>query len=183
MVVSDHGMAPTTQRQTIFVDDYVSLDDIEIADINPTLGVIPKPGRLTKRCTARWRTAHPRLSMYRAAETPESWHLREQPRVPPITGVADEGWVVLRRADFASTGSAARPAASTATTRRCRSMRGIFVAAGPAFKVGAAVPAMENVNVYRAVAAGARHRAARHRRRSRGGADGDAVVAGRRRRG
>ena len=35
VVVSDHGMAPTAQRQTIFVDDYVSLDDIEIADINP----------------------------------------------------------------------------------------------------------------------------------------------------
>jgi alkaline phosphatase D len=31
-------------------------------------------------------------------------------------------------------------------------MRGLFVAAGPAFKAGAVVPAMENVNVYRAVA-------------------------------
>ena len=100
IVVSDHGMAPTTQRQTIFVDDYVSLDDIEIADINPTLGVMPKPGRdeAVYRALA---TAHPRLSMYRAKETPEAWHLREQARVPPITGVADEGWVVLRRADFA----------------------------------------------------------------------------------
>ena len=32
-------------------------------------------------------------------------------------------------------------------------MRGLFVAAGPAFKVGVVTPAMENVNVYRAVAA------------------------------
>lgn len=151
MVVSDHGMAPTTQRQTIFVDDYVSLDDIEIADINPTLGVIPKPGRLDAVYRALSQ-AHPRLSMYRAADTPESWHLRGQPRVPPITGVADEGWVVLRRADFAEYWRRSPTGGQHGYDPEVRTMRGVFVAAGPAFKVGATVPAMENVNVYRAVA-------------------------------
>jgi predicted AlkP superfamily pyrophosphatase or phosphodiesterase len=151
VVVSDHGMAATSQLQTIFVDDYVSLDDIEIADINPTLGVMPKPGReeAVYRALA---TAHPRLSMYRAAETPESWHLREQPRVPPITGVADEGWVVLRRADFAEYWKRSPTGGQHGYDPRTPSMRGLFVAAGPAFKVGAVTPAMENVNVYRAVA-------------------------------
>jgi predicted AlkP superfamily pyrophosphatase or phosphodiesterase len=151
IVVSDHGMASTTQRQTIFVDDYVSLDDIEIADINPTLGVIPKAGRgdAVYRALAN---AHPRLTMYRAAETPESWHLRRQPRVPPITGVADESWVVLRRADFAEYWKHSPTGGQHGYEPDARTMRGIFVAAGPAFKVGQAVPAMENVNVYRAVA-------------------------------
>ena len=151
VVVSDHGMAPTTQRQTIFVDDYVSLNDIEIADINPTLGVIPKP----ERVEAVYRTlanAHPRLTMYRAAETPESWHLRGQARVPPITGVADEGWVVLRRADFAEYWHRSPTGGQHGYDPDVKSMRGLFVAAGPAFKAGAVVPAMENVNVYRAVA-------------------------------
>jgi len=145
-------MAPTTQRQTIFVDDYVSLDDIEIADINPTLGVMPKPGReeAVYRALA---TAHPRLSIYRAKDTPEEWHLREQPRVPPITGVADEGWVVLRRGDFADYWKRSPAGGQHGYDPRTPSMRGIFVAAGPAFKVGVVTPAMENVNVYRAVAA------------------------------
>jgi predicted AlkP superfamily pyrophosphatase or phosphodiesterase len=151
VVVSDHGMAPTTQRQTIFVDNYVSLDDIEIADINPTLGVIPKPAReeAVYRALAN---AHPRLSMFRSADTPESWHLRGQPRVPPITGVADEGWVVLRRADFAEYWKHSPAGGQHGYDPEIRTMRGIFVAAGPAFKAGATVPAMENVNVYRAVA-------------------------------
>ena len=151
VVVSDHGMAPTTQRQTIFVDDYVSLNDIEIADINPTLGVIPKPERLDAVYRAL-ANAHPRLSMYRADDTPESWHLRGQPRVPPITGVADEGWVVLRRADFAEYWKRGPTGGQHGYDPAVRTMQGIFVAAGPAFKVGAALPAMENVNVYRAVA-------------------------------
>jgi predicted AlkP superfamily pyrophosphatase or phosphodiesterase len=151
VVVSDHGMAPTTQRQTIFVDDYQSLNDIEIADINPTLGVIPKP----ERVEAVYQTlanAHPRLTMYRAAETPESWHLRGQARVPPITGVADEGWVVLRRADFADYWHRSPTGGQHGYDPDVKNMRGLFVAAGPAFKAGAVVPAMENVNVYRAVA-------------------------------
>jgi predicted AlkP superfamily pyrophosphatase or phosphodiesterase len=151
VVVSDHGIAPTTQRQTIFVDDYVSLDDIEITDINPTLGVIPKPGREAAVYSAL-ANAHPRLTMYRRAETPESWYFRAQPRVPPITGVADEGWVVLRRADFAEYWMRSPTGGQHGYDPSLRSMRGIFVAAGPAFKVGAVVPAMDNVNVYRAVA-------------------------------
>jgi predicted AlkP superfamily pyrophosphatase or phosphodiesterase len=151
VVVSDHGMAPTTQRQTIFVDDYQSLNDIEIADINPTLGVIPKP----ERVEAVYQTlanAHPRLTMYLAAETPESWHLRGQARVPPITGVADEGWVVMRRADFADYWHRSPTGGQHGYDPDVKNMRGLFVAAGPAFKAGAVVPAMENVNVYRAVA-------------------------------
>ena len=151
VVVSDHGMAATTQRQTIFVDDYLSLDDVEIADINPTLGVIPRAER-TDAVYRALAQAHPRLSMYRAADTPESWHLRGQSRVPPITGVADEGWVVLRRADFAEYWKRSPSGGQHGYAPEVRTMDGIFVAAGPAFKVGRVVPAMENVNVYRAVA-------------------------------
>ena len=74
--------------------------------------------------------------MYRAADTPESWHLRGQPRVPPITGVADEGWVVLRRADFAEYWKRSPTGGQHGYDPDVRTMRGIFVAAGPAFKVG-----------------------------------------------
>jgi len=151
VVVSDHGMALTTQRQTIFVDDYVSLDDIEIVDINPTLGVTPKPGR-TDAVYAALAHAHPRLSIFRASETPESWHLRGQARVPPITGVADEGWVLLLRSEFAEYWKASPTGGLHGYDPQVRTMHGILVAAGPAFKSGAVVPAMENVNVYRAVA-------------------------------
>ena len=151
VVVSDHGMAPTAQRQTIFVDDYVALADIEIADINPTLGVIPRPGR-DEAVYRALSTAHPRLSMYRADQTPEWWHFRNQPRVPPITGVADEGWVVMRRADFANYWRRSPTGGQHGYDPRTPSMGGLFVAAGPAFKAGVTVPAMENVNVYRIVA-------------------------------
>jgi predicted AlkP superfamily pyrophosphatase or phosphodiesterase len=151
VVVSDHGMAPTDSRRTIFVDDYVSLSDLEIVDINPTLGVIPKEGKhdLVYRALA---TAHPRLSMYGRGETPEHWRLRDQPRVPPIIGVADESWVVLRRAEFADYWERSPNGGQHGYDPQVESMRGVFVAAGPAFKTGVSVPAFENVDVYNLLA-------------------------------
>jgi len=152
VVVSDHGMASTSQRETIFVDDYLKLDDVELTDVNPTLNVIPRTGRDDAVYRALVQ-AHPHLSMYTAADAPESWHLHGQPRVPPIVGVADEGWIVLpRHQDFADYWKRSPTGGQHGYDPSLRSMRGIFVAAGPAFKSGVSVPAMENVNVYRALA-------------------------------
>ena len=76
-------------------------------------------------------------------------------RIPPIIGVVDEGWQIMRRATrvrrFAS-GASAPPAASMATTRQLMSMRGVFVAAGPAFRQSVTVPAFENIHIYNVLA-------------------------------
>jgi arylsulfatase A-like enzyme len=152
VLVSDHGMAITTRAQTIVVDDLVSPDDVEIADINPTLGVTPKPGREAAVARALLGT-HPRLTMYRREETPVHWQFRGQPRVPALTGVADEGWVVLRRASVESywinSDTGGQHGYDPATTP---SMRGIFIGAGPAFRRGVTVPAFANVSVYNVLA-------------------------------
>src|SRR5262245_52515997 len=41
VIVSDHGMAETSTDRVVVLDDYVSPDDVEIIDINPTLGLFP----------------------------------------------------------------------------------------------------------------------------------------------
>lgn len=152
VVVSDHGMAPTSVQRTIFVDDYVSLADIEIADINPTLGVTPVPGRMEAVYQAL-ALAHPRLDIFKREDTPLHWYFRGQPRVPPITGVADEGWVVMRRADYVEYWKRSPEGGQHGYDPGVHSMRGLFVAAGPAFKAGRRVPAFENVDVYDVLAA------------------------------
>jgi predicted AlkP superfamily pyrophosphatase or phosphodiesterase len=151
VVVSDHGMTSTTRERTIYVDDYLSLEDVEIADINPTLGLAAKSGKedAVYRALAR---AHPHLTMYRRAETPPHWRFRDQPRVPPITGVADEGWVVLRRAAADEYWKRSPDGGQHGYDPALPSMQGIFVAAGPGFKSGVEVPAFENVHVYNALA-------------------------------
>jgi predicted AlkP superfamily pyrophosphatase or phosphodiesterase len=147
VVLSDHGMAATTRAQTIVVDDLVSPDDIEVADINPTLGVTPRPGA-EARVLEALRTGHPRLHMYRREATPPHWRFREHQRIPPLTGVADEGWVVLRRGQVDEYWKRSDNGGQHGYDPRVRSMHGIFVAAGPAFRTAATVPAFENVHVY-----------------------------------
>ena len=153
IVVSDHGMAAVDATRVVVLDDYVSLDDEEVVDLNPTLGVFPKPGREDEVYRAL-SDAHPRLSVYRRAQTPERWHYRDHPRIPPIVGVVDEGWQVLRRDTLAAI--LARRVSGNGGQHgydpMLMSMRGIFVAAGPAFTRGATVPALENVHLYNALA-------------------------------
>ena len=153
VVVSDHGMSTTSSSRVVVVDDYISLDDVVISDINPTLGIFPKAGKeeTVYRALAN---AHPRLKVYRRQQTPAHWHYREHPRVPPIVGVVDDGWQVIQRISLKDVlARAARAAGGQhGYDPRNRSMHAIFVAAGPAFKQGATVRAFENVHIYGALA-------------------------------
>lgn len=153
VVLSDHGMSAVSQDRVIVADDYVSADDVAFMDATPWLAVYPKPGR-EEAVYRALRRAHPRLSVYRRAETPRHWHYRDHPRIAPIVGVADEGWQVMRRRTLdnirAGTATAARGEHGYDT--RVRAMRGIFYAAGPAFRQGVRVAPFENVSVYRILA-------------------------------
>ena len=124
----------------------------EIVDMNPTIGVWPRPGR-ADAVYRKLVTAHPRLSVYRRAETPAHWHYRDHERVPPIVAVADEGWSVMRRSSIvdAFARSVRRIGGNHGYDPRARSMHGLFVAAGPAFRSAAVVPPFENVHVYTAM--------------------------------
>jgi predicted AlkP superfamily pyrophosphatase or phosphodiesterase len=151
VVVSDHGMAATSADRVIYPDDYLAPGDAEIVDINPTLGVVPAPGREAAVARALLR-ARPHLKMYRREDTPRSWRLRDQPRVPPLTGVADEGWVVLSHAAFNDYWKRSRTGGQHGYDPSLESMRGVFAAAGPAFRRGRRVAAFENVSVYNVLA-------------------------------
>lgn len=155
VLVSDHGMAEVTPQRVVALDDYISLDDVDVVDINPTLGLWPQPGREDAVYRAL-ETAHPRLRVYRRQQTPAHWHYRDHPRIPPIVGVVDDGWQILRRQTVRSILAGkilGDGGAHGYDAARARSMHGLFVAAGPAFRRGATVGAFENVNVYQVVAA------------------------------
>jgi predicted AlkP superfamily pyrophosphatase or phosphodiesterase len=153
VVVSDHGMSATSTSRVVILDDYISLDDVAISDLNPTLGVFPKRGK-EEAVYRMLANGHPRLKVYRRHQTPGHWHYRDHPRIPPIVGVMDDGWQVMRRSNLKDIverlvrGSGGQHGYDP----RNQSMHGLFVAAGPAFKQGATVGAFENVHIYNALA-------------------------------
>lgn len=152
IITSDHGMAATSPARVIVVEDVLDMSDVEaIADLDPTLAVVPRAGR-EDAVFARLNGAHPRLRIYRRAESPPHWHYRDHPRIPAIVGVADEGWRVMRRASAAEfRASRSRVGGAHGYDPQVTSMQGLFVAAGPAFDRGRVLPPFENVHVYEAV--------------------------------
>jgi len=152
VLTSDHGMVETSRRRIIVVDDLVPSADGVIVDLDPTIGVWPHPGR-EDAVFQRLVSAHPRLKVYRRSQTPPHWHFREHSRIPPIVGVADEGWSILRRDRLIDAFSHTPEGigGQHGYDPRVKNMRGLFVAAGPSFRRGATVDAFENVHVYLAL--------------------------------
>lgn len=154
VVLSDHGMAAVDDERVVVLDDHVAAADVDVVDINPTLGIFPRAGK-DAAVYAALDGAHPRLRVFRARETPPQWHYRDHPRIPPIVGVIDEGWQILRRTTINDirAGRIRGERGNHGYDPALMSMRGLFVAAGPAFRSGATVPPFENVHIYNALAA------------------------------
>lgn len=146
IVVSDHGMAATPRERAILLDDYVDLDTVSVVDWTPVLSLRSKGGHDEELYVAL-RDKHPHLAVYRDRDLPERFRLRPGPRVTPVVGIADEGWTITTRAR------------ATDSTRRwgegnhgfdheLESMRGIFIAHGPAFGQGQRVGVVRAIDLY-----------------------------------
>jgi predicted AlkP superfamily pyrophosphatase or phosphodiesterase len=143
IVVSDHGMSATSPERLIALDDYIAMDDVTVVDWTPVGAVTPKPGRLDA-VYAALRGAHPHLHVYRRGEVPAQYRFGTHPRVTDLVLIADDGWTITTRDRFASF----RAGGTHGYDQTLPSMRALFLAAGPAFRQGATVPAFSNIHVY-----------------------------------
>jgi predicted AlkP superfamily pyrophosphatase or phosphodiesterase len=168
VIVSDHGMAATFPDRVIVLADHVAPDSVDIVELGPNLGLNPLTGSVDD-LYRRLAHAHPHLRVYRRSDTPARWRYRTHPRIPALVGVVDEGWTLVR--DRSRLASATSNRGNHGFDPGLRSMHGLFVAAGPAFRRGAVVPPFENVHIYNALAAALDIPPAPN--------DGDPAVAGR----
>jgi len=149
IVVSDHGMTTAGPGQYVYLDDYVSLDSLDVVDWTPVAAIVPKPGRAAY-VYSKLRGAHPHLAVYRKADVPARLHFSANPRITPVVGIADDGWVITTRERAARAKKVSR--GEHGYDNQLSSMGAIFVAAGPAFRSGLVVPPFQNVHVYDLVA-------------------------------
>ncbi|MEO8336033.1 MAG: ectonucleotide pyrophosphatase/phosphodiesterase [bacterium] len=154
VLVSDHGMAEIDASRAMPVGDLLASSGedtthMEFSDNGPTMSLwfgtdSARTRRAQKVLNAR--LGHARA--YLRSETPERWHVRDNRRAGDLLVVADDHWVLLRRATDPVTSRGAHgydPALSD--------MQAIFLAAGPNVRKLGRIPAFENVNVYPFLAA------------------------------
>jgi predicted AlkP superfamily pyrophosphatase or phosphodiesterase len=145
VIVSDHGMAEVRDGHVVAVEDMVAPDIASMATSGQVVGFRPAAGR-TAEAEAALLGRHPRYACWRRDELPARWHYGSHPRVPPIVCQMDVGWDALPRKDIAR-----RPAGTRGShgfDPATPQMRAIFIANGPSFRRGAALPAFDNVDVY-----------------------------------
>jgi predicted AlkP superfamily pyrophosphatase or phosphodiesterase len=146
VVVSDHGMIPTSQERVMFVDDYVDLETARPIDWNPVLALWPDEEDVDAVYLAL-RDAHPHVSVYWKDSIPDRFEYGSHPRVPPIICIADDGWTINTHPFFERAPEAV-DGGNHGFDHQARDMQGIFIAAGPAFREAERVPAFRNVSVY-----------------------------------
>ena len=151
LVVSDHGMASTPAAQTIYLEDYVDLQGVEITGGTPTLLLRPPPERVDGIRAALGR-AHPALSVWRREQMPRRLHYRDNPRIPPLLVAADEGWNVRARHESAAREGGGEPLSPPLGMHgydpRLPSMHGILIGRGPGLASKTRTGSIENIHLY-----------------------------------
>jgi predicted AlkP superfamily pyrophosphatase or phosphodiesterase len=148
VIVSDHGMSQLSRDRVIVLDDYLDLNDVDVIDTAPIVGLNPRPGVSAAAIYNALKDKHPALKVYLRSNLPEVYRLRNHPRMPAIIGVADDGWHTMTErqrleGEFRLGGHGYDPVH--------RSMHGLFIAVGPRFKSGLRVPAFSNLHIYELV--------------------------------
>jgi predicted AlkP superfamily pyrophosphatase or phosphodiesterase len=146
VLVSDHGMAAVPPGNQVSVSDMVTMEQARLSSIGQVVQVQPNPG-FEAEVAARLLGRHDHYECWRRDELPARWHYGTHPRVPAIVCQMDEGWDALLprmlegRAQGGTRGSHGYDPALP-------SMRAVFIASGPAFRRGAVIDAIDNVDVY-----------------------------------
>ncbi len=145
-VVSDHGMAETRPDRVIVLDDYLDPATVDVIETGPSVRLRPlDDATLTPEARRQWtvltlralRGKHPRLRVYPGTALPARFQAGTSVRIPPVVGMADDGWLVLTRAQlqrWRERGGETRGEHGFAPG--LPSMHGVFVAAGPSFRPG-----------------------------------------------
>ncbi len=150
IVVSDHGMAARSRDRVVILDDAIDLEANDV-DWGATVGVWPGQGQDPDVLVAAL-SALDHVTAYRKEDVPARLHYRDNPRIPPITALVDDGWTATSRAYLERNPDG--PSGGThGYDNRYPSMHALFVARGPSFKTGARLDSLHTQDVYDIVAA------------------------------
>jgi predicted AlkP superfamily pyrophosphatase or phosphodiesterase len=145
VIVSDHGMASMSRERVVLLDDYLDPESLEFVEQGPAMLFKIKDGNAKQVLNKLAKVPH--LKIYARDDTPARWHYRANTRITPYVGMVDEGWAVTTR-KYLQAHPKYPERGNHGFDNDLMSMRAIFIAHGPAFKKGAELPAVSNINIY-----------------------------------
>lgn len=141
VIVADHGMAPISSDRVVALDHLVNPADFELMEDGPFAMLRATPGHAAE-LEAHLLGRHGAMTCWRKRDIPARLRYGTNPRISPYFCLADAGWLI-----------AAKPPQKPFTggahgyDNADPSMAALFIATGPAFPAGVALPPFDNVDV------------------------------------
>ena len=152
IVLADHGMASTPLQNSVLIDKVIPLDQVQVVSMGILAGFNPKSDSAAASrdfATIERQLEQPQQHMqcWDKTRVPTRFAYGSNPRVPQLLCLADTGWRVTTTDSLASHKGKVS-VGEHGYDNADPLMQALFVAHGPAFRVGAKMPAFPNVDVY-----------------------------------
>ena len=145
IVVSDHGMAPTSRKRLVVLDDYIDLKTVSVADWGPPVALRALDRNNAALAEKLKRVPH--AQVYLANDIPARYHYADSTRIMPVILLADDGWTIGTRG-YVESHPRWTHGGQHGYDNDLKSMRATFIAAGPAFTQHAILQPFSNVHIY-----------------------------------
>jgi predicted AlkP superfamily pyrophosphatase or phosphodiesterase len=145
IIVADHGMASVSPDRVVYLDDGISPSAVHLITSGTSAGVVIDPNA-PAGTQAALLAPRPHAHCWEKAHVPPELHYGSNPRIPPIVCLADVGWMLTTH-ELVAQGRGVRENGAHGYSPAAPEMAAIFIAHGPAFRAGIALPAFDNVDV------------------------------------
>ncbi|MQA23094.1 alkaline phosphatase family protein [Rugamonas rivuli] len=141
VIVSDHGMAPTSADRVVRMDRLLPEGSYSKVASGSYAGLEPVAGHEDELAAALLKP-HEHMQCWRKGEIPARLAYGSNARVPAFICLAETGWLLAFNDKTMVRGGA------HGYDNAAPEMNAIFIAAGPAIKPGVVLPVFDNVDVY-----------------------------------
>jgi predicted AlkP superfamily pyrophosphatase or phosphodiesterase len=141
VIVADHGMTEISPERVVYLDDVVDSASVKVVNMTPNLLISARDGDNDALLARLKRLPH--LSVWKKEDVPARLHYGTSPRITPIVGVADAGWMIEWRH-----GKVRGDHGEHGYDNAVPDMRALFLARGPDFRPGSTIAEFPNVDVY-----------------------------------
>jgi predicted AlkP superfamily pyrophosphatase or phosphodiesterase len=141
VIVSDHGMAATSPERTLYLDDMIDPEAVQIVYSGPVTFMNPVEGRRAE-VEAAVLGERPHLECWRKADIPARLALGRNPRVSEIVCLSETGWLLATRSRPVS-----REGGAHGYDNQSPEMQAVFIAHGPGVARGRTLTDLDSVDV------------------------------------
>jgi predicted AlkP superfamily pyrophosphatase or phosphodiesterase len=152
IVLADHGMAAVPAQNSVLIDKVIALDKVQmvtkgiVASFNPRSNSAGDRAAFA-RIEKQLEQPQPHMQCWDKTRVPARFAYGKNPRVPQLLCLANIHWRIAT-SEYLQTHQGKLSLGDHGFDNADPLMRALFVAHGPAFRVGITVPQFPNVDVY-----------------------------------